>query len=243
MYWEEGLSINQIAKRLGVSYTTVWDWMAMYGIPRRNRREATRLRCEKKLPDEITEDLAYIFGVYLGDGSVFRNEEMYSYGFQLQVKDYEFACSVRDVLKRLGLNPKLYEYKLYRVFCYSKQLYERLTQTPIDEPLRWSPDLQGAFVRGLYESEGCIYFNGYSWYVHVVCNTNTKLMDVVESILCQHNFDVKRWVSHPKVRMENLRLRGGKGEVKRFLCWIRPCIKWPEELRDDDCYETHPGRL
>jgi predicted DNA-binding protein YlxM (UPF0122 family) len=38
LYWEEGLSINQIAEKLKVSHSVIFCWMKRLGIPRRHRR-------------------------------------------------------------------------------------------------------------------------------------------------------------------------------------------------------------
>jgi len=38
LYWREGLSINQVAKKLKVSHSVIFYWMKRLGIPRRHRR-------------------------------------------------------------------------------------------------------------------------------------------------------------------------------------------------------------
>ncbi len=46
-YWDEGQSLILIARRCGVSETTVGDWFVEHGIPRRNMSDAAGLAYEK----------------------------------------------------------------------------------------------------------------------------------------------------------------------------------------------------
>lgn len=43
LYWDKGLSANQIARTIGVHGATVRNWFRRLGIPLRNTREATKL--------------------------------------------------------------------------------------------------------------------------------------------------------------------------------------------------------
>lgn len=42
LYVAQGMSQEQVAETLGVSRSTVIDWMAAYGIPTRDRRAVAR---------------------------------------------------------------------------------------------------------------------------------------------------------------------------------------------------------
>ena len=48
LYWEQGKSVIEIGKELGVSEATVRKYMKRYGIPRRSRSEANTLRWKKQ---------------------------------------------------------------------------------------------------------------------------------------------------------------------------------------------------
>ena len=42
MYWEQGMSLPQIAKELGIPYGTLYDDFKRFRIPRRNLHESLR---------------------------------------------------------------------------------------------------------------------------------------------------------------------------------------------------------
>jgi len=55
MYWEEEMSSQDIADELGCSYGAVLRWMDKYGIPRRDRIEASKLAGAAEAAREATE--------------------------------------------------------------------------------------------------------------------------------------------------------------------------------------------
>jgi len=66
LYWGESLSLNQIAKKLDVSLTTIFLHMKKHSIER--RRQGRYFEEVKQL--EPSEDLAYWVGVMQTDGSL-----------------------------------------------------------------------------------------------------------------------------------------------------------------------------
>lgn len=81
LYYERGLSAQEIANQLGISYHKVAYWMDCYGLKRRHWREASYLRHnpdgEKFHIDLSNRDL-FISGValYLGEGGKTRSWDL-----------------------------------------------------------------------------------------------------------------------------------------------------------------------
>ncbi|MHC1594535.1 MAG: LAGLIDADG family homing endonuclease, partial [Methanotrichaceae archaeon] len=156
--------------------------------------------CDRKL-------LAYVLGVYFGDGYVTISKKTYIFG--LNVKDKEFADEVYDVLVRLGFNP-CYTFYIYwydydhdgkkEVSVYhSVKVFDRefvlwLSRLDVDDLRRLlrTREERLRFVRGFYDSEGC-YYRG--WYYDkrkkkhcfirkiIMVNSNRRLLEFVKEIL------------------------------------------------------------
>jgi DNA-binding transcriptional regulator WhiA len=130
------------------------------------------------IPKMISEDLAYLCGVFAGDGSINFREKKNEYSlkcvgnpkdekeFYLEVIDQKF----KNVFG-LSLNMKLHDSETtYGFSIYSKDLYYFLTEK-IDLPSGLKYDklaipeiflkekrLTLAFVRGVFDTDGCISF-------------------------------------------------------------------------------------
>jgi len=112
----------------------------------------------KKIPSKIlNEDLAYILGVMIGDGTVDGNSTM------LWTIDKDFALTFKRVLERWsGYKCKLYKDirpKYKQGFCwvvrlYSKRIRNFLKNFDITKILTSQKDIQASFLRGFYDSEG-----------------------------------------------------------------------------------------
>lgn len=234
--------------------------MQQFGIPRRNLSEAhigqTPWNKGKECPqlkghpptylnkpnldDELT--LAYVLGVVEGDGCLYDDGDG-EYIILLQVKDEHFAKSFYDALKKIGLKPTL-SYKeppswkngKFCVRAWSKLLFEWLKErySELDSWLN-NDELFKAYLRGFYESEGCLYKQHiwnrgrkYEYYALSLSNTNKNIIDLITRKLQKLGF-------HPKVyewKVESLKhkmaysLRLHKQEeIKRCLEMIKPCIK------------------
>jgi len=120
-----------------------------------------------KLPT-MNEDLAYVLGVYLGDGSITSNGR----AFTLQVIDKDFAERVRDTLNRIlpvchvdfrernrktNTGNTVYAVTISNVeFCrYLKEYtgYEKHLPSDFD---KWEERVQKALIVGLLDSEGSV---------------------------------------------------------------------------------------
>jgi intein-encoded DNA endonuclease-like protein len=141
---------------------------------------------------EPSEDLAYIVGVGLGDGTVYVKrgirDAFMRHNLYLKAKDKEFveefAIRVGRVLNR---PPPKVRFKrstgYYYVEVESKTLYE-LLKKPIDiEKIRKYVEhcerCMAMFLRGFFDSEGSVNKNGYV----TAINTNYELMLYVQELL------------------------------------------------------------
>jgi len=187
----------------------------------------------------ISDDLAYIIGVLLGDGSVSSCKDGH-YTIQLSVTSKKFALEFFSSLKRIGLNPHIAVFpppkpsrlrngkviipkkKQYRVRAYSKKFvlwFKKLTFEEIERMLNCKM-LQAAFVRGIYESEGNIRKDSRGNRRIVIANTNLELLKLVQKIL--YKWGVYATISDsPKYQLRFFRSK----DIQNFLKITRPCIK------------------
>ena len=137
-----------------------------------------------------SEDLANVIGVCLGDGYT-TSEKNDDYVIGLKAKDKEF---VEDFGRRLGnvlgrkpIKPKFKKNEgKYVAKAKSKTLYE-LLRKPIDlkrikKYVEHCPKCTAAFLRGLFDSEGCVSKEGYI-YLH---NTNYELLVYAQKLLWKY---------------------------------------------------------
>jgi intein-encoded DNA endonuclease-like protein len=171
MYWKEGISSLEIARKLHVCKRTVLHRMQDFGIARRtsalSNRNPLPSRCNKFSPD-----MAYILGVYHGDGSA--NDR----SFRLAVKDKDFAEHAAVRLEKLGFpRPKLrlrknHDSTLWEIFISNKNFVELLNGS---WDLDFSPRKNWTkhYLMGLFDSEGCVKMNKCITF----SNTDTELVE------------------------------------------------------------------
>ncbi|CUX77283.1 Similar to intein-encoded homing endonucleases [Thermococcus chitonophagus] len=153
---EDGLSYSGITKvveeeyGVRISKATVIRWCKGESDPLRKVR---RINLESPL-------LAYVVGVYFGDGSV-SLDERYRYRIRLKVIDREFAEAFAKALEGIGLRPSIYwendssRVGRWVVEATSKELYMFLTgsrEKLFEVARRWPVE----FLRGFFDSEGSV---------------------------------------------------------------------------------------
>jgi intein-encoded DNA endonuclease-like protein len=131
---------------------------------------------------EPSEELAYVIGVVLGDGSAI------NYTIRLRAKDKEFVEEfARCLATVLGRSPIKIIYEksteCYIAEVHSKTLWE-LLKKPVDlERLRkyieHCEKCMAAFLRGFFDSEGHVNERGYV----VIDNTDYALLEYVQQLL------------------------------------------------------------
>jgi intein-encoded DNA endonuclease-like protein len=163
---KRGLSYTEIRKEIyrkhgvWIGTGTISRWLRGVSSPYNGRRVPS--------PELLkpSEDLGYVIGVVLGDG--YTCEGSYGDVIGLRAKDKEF---VEDFGRRLGNvlgREPIRPWKdtgAYVAIARSKTLHE-LLRKPIDlkrikEYVEHCPKCVAAFLRGLFDSEGCVSKKGY----------------------------------------------------------------------------------
>jgi len=248
LYWEQGLSTYAIGEMYGVSYEAVRYWLKKYGIPRRPKPQVV----EPKLSP--SPELAYVLGVIYGDGTVAKsryvnkrlNKRGYKYVVRLAVIDKQFAEEFMRALEKLGLRPKLYYVVRYPsekmfgdpakakprwvVHAESKKFYEFVKSLTIEKLEELVRDYEQWFVKGFYESEGCVDISPKEYRIRIV-NTNRKLMELLFKMLHRLGFRATLYQQFYEYNGEKRPIYVvqiyGNDQAKRFFELIKPCIKNP----------------
>jgi intein-encoded DNA endonuclease-like protein len=135
-----------------------------------------------------SEDLANVIGVVLGDGYAY--EASYGHIIGLKAKDKEFVEDfgrrLGNVLGRKAIRPRKDIAGRYIAEVASKTLYE-LLRKPVDlkrirRYVEHCPKCAAAFLRGLFDSEGCVSEKGYI----VLHNTNYDLLVYAQRLLWRY---------------------------------------------------------
>jgi intein-encoded DNA endonuclease-like protein len=181
---KRGLSITEIREeiyrkyRVWISESTISNWLRGVCNPY-NGRGIPSLELL-----EPSEDLGYVIGVRLGDGYTY--EEGDDCGIGLKAKDKEFVekfgICLGNVLGRRPVRPWK-DAGRYAAVVVSKTLY-KLLREPIDlerikKYVEHCPKCTAAFLRGLFDSEGCVRKEGYI----ILYNTNYELLTYAQKLL------------------------------------------------------------
>ena len=183
----------------------------------------------------VSTDLAYILGVLKGDGCVTKHIKCSAQNsIVLNVTDIKFAKSFASSLKNIDLNPTVFSIKKrknqIRVRAFSimfSKWYNSLNLERIEEMLTDKRHII-AFIRGYYESEGCINQSRKYPRCHqlTMYNTNQKLQQMVHRFTKEvgFNFKIYHYERSNRKLIYLLKLYKQK-EISRFLEKITPCIK------------------
>ncbi|MEM5883042.1 MAG: LAGLIDADG family homing endonuclease [Candidatus Aenigmatarchaeota archaeon] len=108
LYYENGLTLKEIAKRFNCSESYVFNQMKKLKIPRDRRRCGRKpLAIPNKNYKKLTPDKAYILGVLCGDGMLYKflasykNYKFFNYYLGLRVVDKEFAKEFVNKIKNV----------------------------------------------------------------------------------------------------------------------------------------------
>lgn len=163
MYWGREMSMRQIAKELGCSAMTISERMKKFGVKARPDN-----RDKYDFTPSYGPDMAYIVGVYIGDGCVPKKR---SDRFTLEVTDKDFCEYTKRKLERVaeGVSEVKYYvrkyshkdeyYDEYRVYCCNTDFASWLvfitdSKAKIPEFCKndWLNTM--AFLEGIMDSEG-----------------------------------------------------------------------------------------
>ena len=186
---KRGLSYTEIRKEI---YRKYGIWIDTSTISRWLRGVCTPYNGIRIPSLELlkpSEDLGYVIGVCLGDGYTSENNVLDGYVIGLQAKDIEFVekfgrC-LGNVLGRKPIRPRKYA-GTYVAEATSKTLYE-LLKKPVDlkrikKYVEHCKKCTAAFLRGLFDSEGCIGKDG-----HIkLYNTNYEVLVYAQRLLWRY---------------------------------------------------------
>jgi len=227
----EKISMVKIAEKLGRSFHSI------YGKKREvfpNKNLTIR-----NFDNSPTPVLAYVVGVIFGDGCITYYRKQNSYRIYLRCTDREFAVSFKYALERIGLHPSTVKSvkprterhkPVWRVEAQSKLFYKWFMALNLEKLklLLGTGELKLEFIRGFYESEGCLWRGDKSrkrnWCISI-CNTNADLIKLIRSILTDLGFSFSVWISRKAGRKLLYNIQMSRfNEVLRFLQEIKPSI-------------------
>ncbi len=143
------------------------------------------------------KERGYLFGLFEGDGYKFHDIKCRRFQVEFylnSLRDKEIIKFLTNLLKKIGLNPNLYQDKRYnckRIRVYSKELFQILNK---NIPLKNIEKNFGiGFVSGVIDSEG--YVNSKKSFIMLV-NTNKIMLEECGSFL--NNLDIKSHISKRK---------------------------------------------
>ncbi|MBU1085842.1 MAG: hypothetical protein ABIJ43_02545 [Candidatus Beckwithbacteria bacterium] len=169
-----------------------------------------------------SSDLAYLIGLVLGDGNIYKHPRVEKLTITLGTdKPNLIKYSVPIIKNVFNKNPTIYKQKnsnCVHIYLYQKQISSRLgvlsgnrrhAKNYIPKWIWRSKKYLIACLRGLYEAEGslCIHKPTYT-YNFTFNNLNPCLLKEVTKALLSFNL-------HPEIRTYAIRLRRKK-EVKYF---------------------------
>jgi len=202
---KRGFSQNQIKEKIGVSSTTVWYWANTKRKPRflYAKRKQRKLSLSAK---KLSKELAYIFGVLIGDGSL--EITKLNNRINLLVKDKDFAIYFFKTLKRWSrLEPLISKRRIkeshqtkygdwiktdsivYTVRLNSIQAINFLKDKINCRTYNWKVPLMikrwqnkriiGAFLKGFFDSEGSAILHKRCRRIDArILNPNNSLQDI-----------------------------------------------------------------
>lgn len=244
-YWGKKESIEQIAKEARVHRETIRKCMVKYGVLRRTRSEAEVNK--RSMPNLFpSEDLAYVLGVWKGDGCIYSNPKFGEYRFILNQTREKFAEAVECSLRKIGLNSRTRIVRVKKRSPRQKEVYYRtivnsklfcdwcsgLSLPKIREIIFGRKELERAFIRGFFEAEGTNRLSRpggrHEWSISF-SNTNLDLLLLAKEFLKNLGFDFrllrdgrplkKNW--NPLFMLQ----RSSHDVSARFINEIRPCVK------------------
>jgi len=235
LYNKEKMSTLEIAKKYGCSQWVIWSLMRKYNLKRRDANEYHKWKEPGNLIKPIlnhSPSISYIIGVILGDGWIYKQKHFYS--ICLETNDKLFCEKFKEVLQIIKLNPCLIKKtgKTWRTTATSKLFYNWFKSLKLKDIQNIATKYPTDFLRGFYESEGCLSINkdkryGYEYPMITIVNTKKELIMLSYKLLRILDFHPtvhRRNVKPPRKPIWALNISKQK-EVPTFFKKIEPCIK------------------
>lgn len=161
---------------------------------------------QRRLSADKVKPLAYIIGVYLGDGNISRVKSKNSHQFRLNTIDYDFVESTAEALLELtDVKPRIYSHPVEKstndnhyishgckLLCdYIESETDKKKRIPYWIMKERNKDILREFIAGLMDSEGSTSIDkrlGYNRYVRVrFCNSEhwtPDFMSILQKVGC-----------------------------------------------------------
>lgn len=196
LYFDEQLSIRQIASRLGVGKSTIIR--TLQESPLRSKAEAAQLRYEPLYLAGNHEELAYLVGIYLGDGCLIQSSRTELLDIACDTKYKGLMERFANLVSRVfGKSPAVH--KDHASNCVHIRLYGRGISSILGfEPgpkhgrdlriptwIKTNASWSKRCLRGLFETDGYVHYRRGRDKSIVVgfSNTNEALLDEVQQLL------------------------------------------------------------
>jgi intein/homing endonuclease len=196
------------------------------------------MHSELRLPNRITPYLAYIIGTLVGDGSIYKREKKHDYIIKCVGNPKDEKELYSQVLKpyfteifNLNLDLQLHDSETtYGYVIHSKELFEYLTleiglnsgkkdsRLGIPKIIKNNPELIIPFVKGLFDTDGCICFKKryqkVPYYPVISLSSQSKrLILEVSKILKKMNFKIVETYDYT---VKDSRLHCGVSTINRI---------------------------
>lgn len=192
--YRETKNYRETSRITGVHHNQVRNWILGINRPRASVPSSDYIHFEKQLcTREITPDLAYVYGVALGDGYV-GNQGNRMYTIELRTVDKDFADYFQCCLERWsGLKCYRYYFKKYCTSISKKTSKVHFVRLQSKQAVKFVQNLSAEnitgilikpFLQGLYDSEGCVvYYPKYNQKGVHFYNTDFHLVLLVKNLL------------------------------------------------------------
>lgn len=211
-------------------------------------RDPKSLRPPKFTDADESPVKAYLLGVILGDGCIYKTNQNrgHSYYTEIKLTDMKFILSIAGVFGSIGLHSSMSRKKpsswgkgpsiSLKVSC--KDLYNWLEPYKFCKRDAYSrashcAECSWAFLRGIYESDGSLRKFKYlvaNSYTITITNTDIGLVDSVVKVMKNLSLDPRVYTKYDDRYTKGYRFLidlNKQKEVKRFLQEANPCIKNP----------------
>lgn len=222
--YDIGLSDNEIAKNRGLTRHAVHEWRGVRGLlPNKRYIEPTPLL-------KFNESLVYVLAVLYSDGWFTKKWS----GFGLRVNEKKFAECFHKQLKKVKLHSSLYldkKTKMWCVFGSSKIFHKKFSSRNFSfllEKIKQNEKLQWSFLKGAFESEGCVSLRskGKSIRIELFCNQDPCFFSLISNIC--NSLNLRYGVYKEKRKngtLQRLVLKGDTPSLILFLEKFNPIIK------------------
>jgi len=191
-------------------------------------------------------ELAYVWGVVLGDGWLSYVKRLGAYRIGLTAEDREFVEEFARCMTKVLVRKRPYQVwkaeerrgtSFYRAVGMSKVLFRLFKHASFDLLRRYVERFPTRFLRGLFDSEGSVEFGGGVIRVRLY-NSSREVIDLARGLLIQLDYDPKVYRGHKAYLLELHR----KADVVRFKHEIGFTIK-RKQARLEGGYESHNSRV